>query len=393
MIDFKDVKHVSLNPYKARAEYGIQRPGILRKMVSIHNNQYSDQAMITIREYQSYYDCPVVKNYRYHNGHRFFIPDSHVDTLNAAVEVAKNFKENTDIEITKDDKIYFSKDSSYPRHRLRNFTENKRTILKDKADYIVVPNSSYILADDEISLYKDQDDTYYIIEENNRYGYMMRDVNLKTLIEKETGRKDLSTLKEYMIHVLTTKGINLTEVKGKVFLTTNGSKENPVEIYMDHKDKLISEAQLDAYINSKGDALEMTDEQFTMLDNLLKSKEQQTVNLGLRTLNSFDTNKYLVPIALLLTNNIHNVCRCADWNSVGTKAIRQKIPYLKYNSVYGDKSLINLYNKIVDLCKTDLDRELIRRYGMPLIKADAERYVAGYLKPIKFINKYELIIE
>lgn len=398
MIRMNEIMTVALSSDAAREKYTKKQyqsqnlktrfvPKINQKKLSLYNSAL----------YRGTYDLPSGSAFRYTQGDVYFIPESHTETLELANRIVKNLKEDENININKDDAIYFSKDSSYPRYRLRNFTDNKRTILKEKADYIVMPNSTYSIDNMDITLYKDENNVLYLLQGEGRYSYYRHYIDVEKMFEEEAkgqGFKDTDDFPKFIKYLMEKDGKTLEPVKGKLFSTGKiACKEDVFEIYKNYGDRLISEKQLDSYINSQGNAIEMDDDQFDMINNLLKSKEQATVSLGLRTLTSFDTDKYLVPIALLMTNNLHNIVRNKDWNSVGTKAVRAKIPFLRHNSVASNQDLINLYNRIVNLCKTDSDRELIRKYGMPLIKAKAESYVASYLKPLKFINKYELTLE
>lgn len=300
--------------------------------------------------------------------------------------------------ITKDDIIYFSKSSSYPRHRLANFTENKRTIKKDKADYIVIPNDGFSFVKEPETFYKDIiSGNFYKLDESRNY---YENDEFLRFLHKYHARFP------YDKHKVTRKGfllgwakmvlnLELQEVDLFKFITNNNyAKEDLIDLYDNYAKKVITEKQLDAYINSLDTTMSLDREKFDMINNMLKAKDATSTSLGLRMMNSFDSDKSLIPLALLLLFNIQNITRNKEWNTVGIKVLRKKLQFINQYNINSTRSQIYALNKLTkEFVKTNEDREMIREYGMPMIKGVVQNFIDSELKGIDFINNFDLILD
>mgnify|MGYP000911635517 CR=1 FL=1 len=71
-------------------------------------------------------------------------------------------KASTVTEILPTDNIYFTKASSYPRHKLRTYTDNTRVIKIEKADKIIIPKMSFSVS--ELTGLRDEDGKLFICD-------------------------------------------------------------------------------------------------------------------------------------------------------------------------------------------------------------------------------------
>lgn len=321
--------------------------------------------------------------------------------------------ENTDkVEIKPTDSVFFTKSCTYPRYKLRNFTENKRTIKVDKADIIVIPENAYsgsrrnekvyvgettgniyTMGGYNLDLDRFQAPTYYPM------------TNIKQYIQDTYYIKDTAPAKDYTEIFLTM----LEKVVGEkldrepLHITTLSSYSRGSHKHLDEfidiinredLSNIIYERDIEKYVSKF--TMKLDEEQFKVIDTYLKSKDADIVALGLRTLTNFSTDTELVPLALLIIFNAQNIRINKEWNSTSMKAIRNVIPnsYILANTSPHYNSTITSLNIITKNCvKTDLDREMIRSFGIPLIKKKVETEFSRFLESIDFIDKFEIVIE
>lgn len=391
----KDIIYLSINNNKADYEYN--KAHNTGRRYYHGNRDYTKEAIVfDTNRYTSGY----MRNWAYRSKTIMFLDDSELGNNDKIKEFYNNIG-NKEVNITTDDVIYFSKSSAYPRHRLRNFTENKKTIKKEKADFIVVPNEGFKFETGdnfkEVLFIDKNSGQLYKLGEYNRYYNHSQDQVINyifdqylpgsTQTEKTSDNFLLEYAKRFLNLDLEPKSFN------KLIIDNSNAKEDIIELYNNYSEKIISEAQLDSYINKEGNAIELNRESFDMLSKMLKG-DQTNVSLGLRMMNSFDSNKSLIPIALLMLFNIRNICRNKEWNTVGMKVLRNKLPFINNYSADNTRTIIQTLNRLTkDFVKTDEDRKHIREYGMPMIKSVVDDFINRELKGIDFINRYEIILE
>lgn len=393
----KDINCVSLNISKIQHEYN-EKNNLQSSYRRFNNNtNYKEQEPININPYLGHY----MNNYRFRSKSIMFITDDELGTDNDLVQFFNNLKRNK-IDIKPEDKIYFCKSSSYPRHRLANFTDNKRTIKTDKADYIVVPNEGFefYTKDEDIDfIFKDiNTDKFYKIYSGRSYIYGMTEKSMIDFAANNYLKNPYNIktkedfIKQYLKETLGSE-FELVPFKKLVFDSGN-FKDDIFDLYNNYSDKLITENQLDTYINSQGEVIDLDQEKFEMLNKMLADKTGQSVGLALRMMNSFDSTKHLIPLSLLMLFNIRNISRNKEWNTVGMKVLRNKLPFITTYTADSTKSTINVLNRLTrDFCKTEEDREKIKKYGMPMIKGVVDNFIERELKEVSFIDKYDIILE
>ncbi len=92
----------------------------------------------------------------------------------------------------------------------------------------------------------------------------------------------------------------------------------------DNIDKCITESNLEEHINSFNEN-ELNEAIYTSLNNMLKSTDDNTVELGIKMLNNFNVKKYALQIGSLLRLNGQNIERNKALNTVGFKNIMSQL--------------------------------------------------------------------
>jgi len=286
----------------------------------------------------------------------------------------------TDKTINESDVVYFFKESKYPRFKFSANCKNNKTIKIENADIIVTPN---IINFGNIPQYKYQqktNHTYQIIIDtitNNKYlinsGYKPYYEEIHRMYNKNTEFDSIIALMQdkFLIqgnnyNVITVEKLNVSYSK----VVDANNFFNTVAKYID---KCISEETLEKYVTR--DSMELDDDMYISLDTMLKSKDANTVELGMKMLNNFNLEKASFRFGMLIRKNMDTIANNKALQSAGFKNVLSQLnidmmqvrgsDLLAYlNNLYKSSTDSDNKNLIREACKDELLKRTTDSYNM-----------------------------
>ena len=153
-------------------------------------------------------------------------------------------------------------------------------------------------------------------------------------------------------------------------------------------DKCITEQNLEEYVVSKN-TNELTDDLYKSLDTMLKSKDDSTIELGVKMLNNFDVKKYALQIGSLLRLNGENITNNKALTTVGFKNVMTQLE-TNWNHLK-DSDTLRYYDSLYNASSNTDDKIQIQKYVAEEIKRRIYTMYESCSKNIK--TPTELILE
>lgn len=198
-------------------------------------------------------------------------------TPNDVIELSgtkRTFNQNNFGKLTEGATLYFDKSATFPRYKLEG-SGFKRCIKKEKADFIIVGKT------DVKGYYR----SWFYVYEDPNYMYVAYYATDDATNQKAFREAGLTNMK-----LVWNGRCNIYGPDSQILLETNPTKP------------LIYDTDLDAYINKTLPTI--TESDVKQILTMLASNDNSIVDLGLKTLASYDTtSRPMTTKAILLVNN------------------------------------------------------------------------------------------
>lgn len=215
-------------------------------------------------------------------------------------------------------KLVFHKTSKFPRHKLE-ITTYKRKIKENLADYMVGNYKKFNLLNKFVTYYRAYftEDSIYVIQDS--------DATYEAIC------REFPTLKDKIIDTVDDFKILVLDKEQLLYLE-----------YMEgeHTKPLISDGDLNKLVDGKSDKL--TEEDIESIVELLKSKDQENINLGAKLLTQFNLSATPCLTSLFLMLYDKYIKYSNARTSVVYKNLITEFPPL-YESDYNINHIINKY--------------------------------------------------
>ena len=245
------------------------------------------------RSYAIYYG---VSSWRYRNS-KYLYPKSDLNV--------DSFETKT---IKPDSKLFFDPGSGFPRFKL-SLSGNKRCIKQSKANIIVVSGDTDYSWDNEIFAIVEDDEKCILINQNDWSNF--RDLNHFISVTQ----KYMTWYNPKYITTSSLQGFNEKNLWIKKYDLGEYTLDYITDINLD---KIISNMCPDFTVNELESILEM-----------LNSEDAAVVQLGVKTLQAYNIEKYKMTLRLIL-------CSRSNWytftrNTVGTKQLLETLDLNQYS--------------------------------------------------------------
>jgi len=258
--------------------------------------------------------------------------------------------------INPDSKLYFDSGSGFPRYKL-SVSGNKRCIKTAKADVIVVSGETN---------YQRQNDIYVVIEDNKFiYVFEQSKYNMFGSIESLIAKIPYWPFDNpRLIYTGQLCGFD----KKNLWLAKYAEKEYTLN--------WITDSNLDKIINNMSD--DLTYETLISILDMLNSVDTSVVQLGVKTLQSFNIDKYKLSCRLLL-------CSRDNWwkitrNTVGTKQLMDSLKLTNYNiqsSIINCSRYMTHEGEVYDASDVAIAKQLSKRLIEEYFQSVANTYFFG----------------
>lgn len=292
------------------------------------------------------------------------------------------FKKPKPSEVTK---LYFSKKSKYPRYKLREFTNIKKTLKVENADFIVHPRFYLKYMHNNFYSYNNCFKDF-----DNNVVYLATDGGVMNLFPKEKKKeacdtKFLCLLKEVY------KASENTKPIGNLIFYKNIVDENLLDQIVTYKKSVISDEYLSKIVSTN--LLKFDEENYQMIDDMLSSTDNSNVSLGLEMLTSYNYNENPFRVAFLLFKNLKSVRYNKSANST---AFQEMLSYLNLNKHLDSYSYHNVFEYIANIngknaCDEDINfsKEVVKK-GIINILAELPYMGNGLFEKLGFDIKIDV---
>lgn len=253
------------------------------------------------------------------------------------ISMEDEFKKAVNRKIKPNSKIYLSKNSDFPTHMIKSYSDLKKSIKLTVCDYIMINMVGYV-----------EQAIYLKIGEDDYIPYDAYDYNRKY------GVKSIEGLKQY---------INILDddiYKSYVSNVTLSPEE--LQFCLKNPEKTVSRNQIELMLSER--KILMTREDFDTYDMIFKTaKDYDTVNMAFRSLLNFtmrnpDTSSEIY-LGLLLMKNSK---RLSDYFS-GTITYNYFKFYFNINDNYGNKSsCINALKRLLEKSNVKEQQDFIKEH-------------------------------
>ncbi len=279
------------------------------------------------------------------------------DNLKDGIKKYNSFVKNNELNNTllETDVVYFDKTSIFPRFKFKELCNNTKTINLNKADKIILHDISdkyNISLYEKIIFYSKSLDaiatTNYYSNSLNKDPNIIKDI----IVELKKIALDFQMLNIILIE----KSYNFEYIYDETFY-----------------DKLIFDSQLERLLTK--DSIVLNQENYNILDNMLKSTNDDTVSLAIKMLTNYNISQSSLLMLTLICNNITNIKNNKSYASVGFKNIRT---LLNLDNIY----IGNFYDILLNALKTSnsetVNLEIKNALNLKLHE-DINKYVTGLL--------------
>jgi hypothetical protein len=293
---------------------------------------------------------------------------------------------NKDIKKEDIKKLYFTANSRYPRVKVSELTDIKRTTKPANADAIVVTGCTDNRRPEVIHIFK-------VDYQDLSIGYVISDWKFKRLLEAHNyvesfaieyiSNDIVSDFQEQWRHLKPkTKDIKIEYLgfKPHMYLTMNEVKE--MKLIDENRGKCITEAQLDKIIQTELE--EFNDEGLKSFIDLINSKDPGVVKLGVEMLNNFNFSKYKcrVFVALCEARGGDTSYNFVAFDNVLTTLGVSKNDFRRFQ---GNKlgAIHRIYKNIID----SEDKLYARQIMLDYIKFEVQKQLKNFEN---FLTTYEI---
>ena len=279
-------------------------------------------------------------------------------TPNDVIELSgtkRTFNPNNFGKLTEGATLYFDKSATFPRYKLEG-SGFKRCIKKEKADFIIVGKT------DAKTHYR----SWFYVYEDPNYMYVAYYATDDATNQKAFREVGLTNMK-----LVWTGQCNIYGPDSQILLETNPTKP------------LIYDTDLDAYINKTLPAI--TESDVKQILTMLTSNDNSIVDLGLKTLASYDTtSRPMTTKAILLINN--GWTRANGSTSVAVETMLTSLGLTRAHcSNYNLKSRLNWINQ-TNTPYADEDKVLARSIMRDCIVELLEKELAPFRRTFESEN-------
>ena len=279
-------------------------------------------------------------------------------TLNDVIELSgtkRTFNPNNFGKLTEGATLYFDKSATFPRYKLEG-SGFKRCIKKEKADFIIVGKT------DAKGYYR----SWFYVYEDPNYMYVAYYATDDAANQKAFREAGLTNMK-----LVWNGHCNIYGPYSQILLETNPTKP------------LIYDTDLDAYINKTLPTI--TESDVKQILTMLTSNDNSIVDLGLKTLASYDTtSRPMTTKAILLINN--GWTRANGSTSVAVETMLTSLGLTRAHcSNYNLKSRLNWINQ-TNTPYTDEDKVLARSIMRDCIVELLEKELAPFRRTFESEN-------
>ena len=279
-------------------------------------------------------------------------------TPNDVIELSgtkRTFNPNNFGKLTEGATLYFDKSATFPRYKLEG-SGFKRCIKKEKADFIIVGKTDV----------KGYFRSWFYVYEDPNYMYVAYYATDDAANQKAFREAGLTNMK-----LVWNGRCNIYGPDSQILLETNPTKP------------LIYDTDLDAYINKTLPTI--TESDVKQILTMLASNDNSIVDLGLKTLASFDTtSRPMTTKAILLINN--SWCSSNASTSVAVETMLTSLGLTKQNcALYNLKSRLSYINQ-TNTPYTDEDKVLARNIMRDCIVELLEKEIAPFRRTFESEN-------
>jgi hypothetical protein len=283
-------------------------------------------------------------------------------------------------------KLYFTANSKYPRVKVSELTEIKRTTKPSNADVIVVAGCNDNTKVERLHIfkvdYKDLSIGYAL--ENWRFKQVVEAHNYVETFAIEYITKDI--INDFQgqwrhLHPETENiKVEYLGIKPHMYLTMDEVKE--MKLIDENRGKCITEAQLDKIIQAELE--EFNDEGLKSFIDLINSKDPGVVKLGVEMLNNFNFSKYKCRVFVALCE-----ARGGDtnYNFVAFDNVLTTLGVSKndFRRFQGNKlgAIHRIYKNIID----KEDKLYARGTMLEYVKDEMQRHLKNFEN---FLTTYEI---
>ena len=256
-------------------------------------------------------------------------------------DYCNKIKNATTKELKEGSKLYFSKNSKFPRFKIKD-TSFKRVIKIDKSDCVVIhesPINFYI----EHRYILEGEECYYVVQgalpcqyrTSSRYGDEYAQDWYGFLKRRPFIFKENATPK------ILYEDVTICYPQGDLVYN----------IMTDQIKAIITDTDLDTIVSKSLNKLNKDD--FFSIRDLLKSPDKSSVGLGLRLLTGYDISDVKTAVKVLLQSTYYACSYTPEWNSVAVKQLRDKYILSPVGT-----SISSIRTYLMYSPQSDLDKEL-----------------------------------
>lgn len=264
-------------------------------------------------------------------------------------------------------KVYFDKLCTYPRFKLSEKTNIKRSLKPTNVDSCIISKQkfeehswweSYVRYNTLIA-YALSTNTYYIITSMSDMGYKAVRDFLSTELSIIPGVNNQHKLLNKLIAINKLPSDTIVYYEGRMIYLSDSQTEfinNIQNVYM----KITYDTELDAFINANLEALK--GDEAKEIDKMLKSTDKTVVGVGMKLLSNYDANAYQCTLAILIISNWSNIIDNSVYKSTGFKQVLKSIGLDGYSHHWStpDEAILNdLYKTSTNVADKSYCKEIV----------------------------------
>ena len=264
------------------------------------------------------------KNDFYNTDYRFeslIIDPIYNDFISNRIKKDNSINIDYKTELPENPIFYFGETSKFPRFKLK--TNNYKRCNIYKKSNVQVINKIECYNNIECCVFE-KDNTYYILPRLSLCS-LYRKSNFVAGNNNYWTWKEIhfSSVKDKIQYIKKTYEFNDPVYIGTLFTTYKNTWEDLLKVIENKFTYIITDNTLDDIINNKMDNI--TEEDIDLLQDLLRSRDDASLELGLKMLTGYNCSKYPCTIKLLLSNP-----RLKDtkaWTSTGLRQVKSTIGF------------------------------------------------------------------
>lgn len=289
--------------------------------------------------------------------------------------------------------IYIDPLCKFPRSRIKEVTKLKRVLDPSKADTCILPDPKYNLtplitnrytSGDFIILYSSTTNCYYIIESLIRNPYYCKETadTIYTMIGCSSDEEFIPSLLNWLKKINYVSSDSAVIYKGSTICIANSDEIRVFELMTSGNVSFYYLSEFSNYVDNNLE--EMTPENFDTITQLIRSNNEDNINLGLSLLQSLDISKYHLKVVKLLRNRWYSIKYTKTCNTVGFVQLLSKFGLDKSDMNYGTMEI--LYNKLYLHASDDDSKKEIRDICINDCKQQLQNVITNCSRLYKDMN-------